>query len=400
MGGLTRPQVIQTGRDTALDQFSGGLSQGGGTYLANQFRLPAYGGQMTAQPNFLQGQAAGVGAAAPGQFGQGTGQDVISQLLGMASPQGVAGIMGQIPGMEGLQGIAGGQNPFQVLMQRLLGAGAIPERGALGGAAGSNPAQGPINQLMSLFSSQQSQAAPSLPDIFGALDTQRRQGLGRDTRDLREMFGQQGLRFSSDLANAVGTRQTESEQGGMAEFMRMVPALMGAQSQGLQTLGGLGESAGRLALGQQSNTLQGLQGAGQLGLEGIGLDMNALAQLISGQGGASSTLGQLGTSLFGGGQQNALAALLGLPGAQGQYQDQQLGMAERLFGLGEGFRGIEQGGLDRQYGDFQNQLAMLAPILQFFGGTPSPNVGPSPLTQFGNLAIGAAGTAAGVKGAK
>jgi hypothetical protein len=330
----------------------------------------------------------------------GVDQDVLSRLLGFGQPQDIGGIMGQIPGIPYLQNIAGGQSPYQMALSRLLGAGVLPERAGLNAIVSGSPTSGAQNRLSALFDTIAMEELPGLPDVFAALDAQRRPALDRDIRDLRELFGSQGLRFSSDLAGAVGQRQSESEANILAEVARILPQLSGARTQSVQTLGNIGQTIGQLALGEQGNILQGLGTAGQLGLEGTGLDMNALAQLISGQAGAGSILGQLGTSLFQGGQGNALQALLGLPGAQGAFREQQLGGIERLLGLGTGFQQLQQQPLDRQYAEFQRQLAMLPAILGFFGGTPAPNVGPSPLSQIGNLAIGAAGTAIGAKGIK
>lgn len=316
--------------------------------LATRLSLPQFQGPFAAPITPVQEQALGgvqdLLETAGGQFGQ--SQDVINQI-------------GQLAQGGPLAGTAGGTSP---IAQQLLGFGAGgaagAERAALGGLG---PARGVLPAQALLGGLATGGAQQSLLPTFAAIDAQRRAGLGRDIRDIRELFSAQGNRFSTDLANTVAARQAESEAGQLAEFGRLSAGVLPAQ---LQAQLGAATGLGQLGLGQQQQGIQALLGGGQLGLGGAQLGAQAAGTLGSLQNQAA--LGQLG-------------ALAGIPGLINQNIAAQLGLQRGAFGLGEGARRIEDMDILRRMAEFQRTSgAGLPGITGFFGAAPQivqPGIG-------------------------
>lgn len=340
-------------------------------------------------------------------FQMGGDADAMRQLTGQG-PQGLQQLLGMgnfgLDERGQLAQMANVQTPErQLLLQAIQG---NPLGGAQQGLDAQNQA---VQQLLGSGAMQNllggGGADPNA--IYSALDAQRRTGLGRDVRDLREQFSFAGLRDSTDLQGAVAQRQAESEQGLMAQMAQIMPQLQAQQAQaqaaGLGAGGALagmlgqgGQAAGQLGLQQQQNVLSALQGAGQLGLSGAQLGQQALGQ--AGQLGLGA--GQL--------QQQALqAAMQGSLGARGQNADilgqlaglnmqgQQAQSSQQLQALQAALQGqlgaqqnaagaLGQAGqlnLQGQQGNMQAQLQAL-----FGGGQLSVDA-----QQANNAALGAAG---------
>ena len=121
--------------------------------------------------------------------------------------------------------------------------------------------------------------------------------------------------------------------------------------------------------------------------------------------GAASQLGQLGlgqtgqlADLFSGGAGREQEANLALPGIFSGLSNLPTQVGQQGFGLGEGFRGIQDAENLRRASEFQRTEATLLPmLLNFFAGAPqitSPGIG----SQILNTAGGLGGLAIGGKG--
>lgn len=312
--------------------------------------------------------------------GGGGQQDIISRLLGFSGPSAPAGLanVGATPsaGEQGLLGANTGinmgsdldvirsfisqQNPF---LSQVAGAGQIdtPERRLLLQAAGMDPTAGGmsalggatdiIGQLMSTpaLQSLMSTGGFDPASIFASLDTQRRAGLARDERDIREQLGTSGLRFSTNLADMFQTGRRESEANMMAEIARLMPQYGQVQQQGMstgidallraaQSMTGVGQTAGQLGLGRQQNVLSGLGSAGELGLGAGRANIDALIAAMTGAGqqtaqqqGAATGAAGLNLDAQSRSIQNLLTAMQGAGG----LANQRTGMgADALSSLG------------------------------------------------------------------
>ena len=405
-----KPRRQTTGREVGADTFGqlfGTYGQGQqpkgnlGEFIQNTFTYPGYGKQLTAGQTSQQGLAMGnvINALqAPNSLSA-----VRSGLLnfgGEGRPNGLEELFAALPqGTNILDQIANGTTTAQ----NRLGAGtATPERAALASLVGSGAPQA-TDLLKSLFESRSGAGNNSwdLNSITAALDGQRRFGLDRDVRDIREMFSSQGLRESSNLADAVATRQSESEANLFAELARIAPQLVGAGSSELQALTQLGTNLGSLELGGQENIIRALTGAGELGLGGASIDTQALQSILGSQLQAGQSAGQIGlgqadilSQLFQGQQGRELQALLGLPGAEATYGQLGLDQSQSLFNMGEVVRQALQGGLDRQYQDYQFQNQLFPQILSFLSGAPQPTYAPSPFDTITQAGLSAASVAA------
>lgn len=314
-----------------------------------------------------------IGSSQPAGFGTATtslaNNPAISQLLQLGSGGSTSanpalaallGFRSSLPGVDALQNFTPN----------------ISERFGLNNVAGQDvigQALSPLHQAQGLLSSYSSLPAVQsllnggggdIGQIYQALDAQRRQSLGTDIRDLREQFSGQGLRYGTDLANAITTRQGQSEQNLNATVAQLIPQLLGSQTQsrsaGLnflaqipQLLTSVGGTTGNLGLGQQQNTISGLGTAGQLGLGASGQSLSgmqsAIQSILSGQGlnldalkaasaTGSSDLSSIVQALSSAGslQQGGASSLASL---LLQGQGQQAGILQSLLGTQVGAAG-------------------------------------------------------------
>lgn len=313
-----------------------------GQFLQGRLSVPQYGGLFTAPTNQLQTNAAGgAGSALAAFFGQSptqtggrSGYPGLPNIPPGPLPPGMSlaalasgGGGGGYPPAVGGGGTPAGIGTGNDIISALLG------RGQQGG--------GSIERsLLGILGAQGPQA--NLAQAFAALDAQRRTGLAQDTRDLREQFSFGGNRFSSDLANAIGARQSTSEQNFLAQAAplaaQLAPQLFSAQTQALGT-------------------------AGQLGL---------------------------------GSNQQSLEALLGLPQAFSTTSMLPGQVAGQGFNLGEQLRQIMQGDVAGRQAEFtRTQGALFPTLLQYAAGAPqiyTPGIGQQLLgagTTLGASALGA-----------
>lgn len=200
-----------------------------------------------------------------------------------------AGVGGERGGLQDISGVT----PEQALLRQFVSGSAGGAQSALSNAQSMLTSFGSLPAVQSLLSG----GGADIGSVFQALDAQRRIGLNRDIGDLREQFSSQGLRFGTDLANAVTRRQGESETGLNAQMASLLPALLqsqtGAQTAGLNFLAQIPQTLTQLGLGQQGNVVAGLAQAGGLGLTGQGTRANALAssgQLGLGEAGMQADL--------------------------------------------------------------------------------------------------------------
>jgi hypothetical protein len=403
--GLMDPRVVNDPRNQATDWFSKMLQGGGnvGQMLGGQGMLPGYQGPWSAGADAGQQQAMGAMSDIFGQFmngGQQQGQDILSQLGQRAGanfalpPELQAAMGGMTAGNPFLTQLAGGQqNPF---MSALAGVGNGQPMGTdmIGGAGQwlqQQMGNGTIQNLL-----QGGQTA-DIGGIAAALDAARRPGLNRDIANLRENFSFNGLRRGTDIQNAVAARQAESESGMMGQLAQMMPQLTGQSNQtSLGTLnaisnlagtqGQLGQMLGNLGLGQGQLAAQGLQGAGSLFNQGLGIQSGAAEALNSGGLGAFGALG----NLFNNQQGNSLQALLAMPGAFQGLSQLPGQMASQLFGMGTTLQNNSQQGIQNQIAGFNQQQSLIPLLMQFLSGTPQQQVTPSMLAQLGQLGLGAA----------
>lgn len=266
-----------------------------GQFIQGRLSVPQYGGPFTAPANPLQTMAAG-----------GVGQSLAS-FFNPASQTG-AGAGSQI---------------LQSLLNR-----------------GNQSSQTPERSILDMLGAIGPQA--DLNSAFSALDTQRRTGLGKDIRDLREQFSFSGNRFGSDLANAIATRQTDSENNFLAQTAplaaNLAPQLFGQRVSALGTAGQLGQGAG----------------------------------------------------------DQSLQALLGLPGAYSTTSAVPGQVANQGFNIGEQLRQILQGDIGAKQAEFTRTQGGLFPtLLQYAAGAPNiytPGIGQQLLgagTTVGASALGA-----------
>lgn len=176
-----------------------------GKFIQGRLSIPQYGGPFTAPANPLQNLAAG-----------GAGQSLASFFN---------------PNSQ--TGAGAGSQILQSLLNR-----------------GGQSSQTPERSILDILGATGPQA--DLTSAFSALDNQRRFGLGRDIRDLREQFSFSGNRFGSDLANAIANRQSESEANFLAQTAplaaNLAPQLFGQRVSALGTAGQLGQGAGEQSL--------------------------------------------------------------------------------------------------------------------------------------------------------
>lgn len=282
-----------------------------------------------------------------GGGGQG---DIIQRLLGFSGPSapaglasigqnasaGESGLLNLLGGdMNALRGFTGAQNPF---LNMVAGAGQIqtPERQLLLQAAGMDPTAGAtdiIGSLMSTpaLSSLMSTGGFDPASIFASLDEQRRAGLARDERDIREQLGTSGLRFSTNLADMFQTGRRESEANMMGEIARLMPQYAQTQQAGMgQGINALLQAAGLLGsqgLSRQQNVLSGLGQSGQLGLGAGNANINALVAAMQGQ--QAQTQGQQGAAT------DVVSQLIQQMTGAGQLANQRSGIsADALAALG------------------------------------------------------------------
>lgn len=374
---------------------------------------------------------------APSQFGGPSGgmsNAILQQLFGYSQngggmgPQGLLQSLGNPQGMDILAMLAGGGGPGQQNLQMgtgpngansllaQLAQGGGPNFAALQGMLGQGMGTSPLDQIANaapgitsaasqqLLQMAQGGGAPDFQSAFSAIDNARRAGLDRDVRDLREQFSYGGNRFSSDLANAIGTRQSESEATSLGQMAQL--ALQSAGQIGQNRLGA-GQSLAQLGLGSAQGfsdaTLQqrqqNLSGAGQLGQlqlgqfgqvgnilgmlqQGQGQDLNRLlqagqfqqglagdaaGQMLQGSLGGSNTLAQL----FQGQQGRQLQAMMGLPGSFDMLNRLPGDLAQQAFGIGGQAQGLEQAALDRQMQEYMRTYGGLFwPTVNYAAGSP------------------------------
>lgn len=248
-----------------------------------------------------------------GSSGLGTAQDAISTLTNnpVVSALMHLGTGGQTSANPALAAILGFQSSLPGVSALQTFNPTLGERAGLNSVAGQDvlsPALSPLNDAQSLIRSYASLPAVSsllsgngadIGQVFQALDAQRRQALGTDIRDLREQYSGVGLRYGSDLSQAIATRQGQSEQNLNATMAQLIPSLLSSSNQsqsiGLnflaqlpQLLTQVGGTTGNLNLGQQQNTISSLGQAGNLGLGSSGLTLqgmqSAISSILQGQG--------------------------------------------------------------------------------------------------------------------
>lgn len=291
-----------------------------GKFIQGRLSIPQYGGPFTAPVNALQSGALGGASSALSAFfaprSNTTGPLFASPPIG----GGGGGLNGGIPNVTTGAGIGTGNDIISQLLNRGTQTGQTPER-----------------SLLDVLGIQGPQA--NLNAAFQALDAQRRTGLAQDVNNLREQFSFTGNRFGSDLANAIGQRQSASEQNYLANVAplaaQLAPQLFGQQVSALGTAGQLGGEAGN----------------------------------------------------------QSLQALLGLPGAFSTTSMLPGQVAGQGFNLGEQLRQIMQGDTSARQAEFTRTQGGLFPtLLQYAAGAPqiyTPGIG--------QQAIGAGAAALGAK---
>lgn len=319
-----------------------------GQFIQGRLSIPQYGGQFTAPTNALQNTAAaGAGSALSSFFGQQAPQPGRPFQPPSIQPP-IMGGNAWSPPAAGMMSAFGMPPQAQPQPQPPGGNFTGPGAGVTMGSdiisqlfgRGTQTSQTPERSLLDMLGMQGPQA--NLAAAFQALDAQRRTGLAQDTRDLREQFSFSGNRFGTDLANAIGQRQSQSEQNFLAQAAplaaQVAPQSFGQQVSALGTAGQLG------------------QGAGQQSLE----------------------------------------ALLGLPGAFSQTSLLPGQVAGQGFNLGEQLRSIMQGDTAAKQAEFtRTQGALFPTLLQYAAGAPqiyTPGIGQQLLgtgAGLGGAALGA-----------
>lgn len=226
------PQRLGTPRTGVEDLFSQLLAGGGNVGQPPQTGIPQI-------DRMLQQQFGRLSAAQAGPLGQLASGN-------MPSFQGPFGIPLNELQTSILGGVGGGTDILNAL--RALGTGTS---GGLPTAATTN--------LEAL-------AGPAaLEDVFKQIRSASEFGLGRDVADIREQFSASGLRDTTDLARAIGARQSESETGLQSLFGQLGLQNLGQRTSAAQALGGLG-------LGEAGQRLQALMGFPTVagGLFGLG----------------------------------------------------------------------------------------------------------------------------------
>lgn len=322
-GGMTRQPTIQ--------EIFEGLS------------LPTYGGQLTAGSNPLLGGAFG---AAQGSLDALPGYGQLSDMV--------------TRGFQGFGSAAIAPDAVMSLLTNRPGAGVLGQLAGGGGAAGELLSLGRGGGAVGQLLAQGGQSDRDFGGIISALDAARRGSLEDSLRDTQERFSSSGLRFSTDLANALGETSRRSEEGFLGQAAQLLPQLTQQRQNALAQAGGL--------------QLGAFQGAGGLGLgAGQALQQGGLA--------AGDILGQL----YQGQQGRALQALSAIPGAQDILGRLGLDTTRQAFGIGQAQRGMEQEGLTAAYNEFlRTQGGLLAPILNFAAGAPQIT-GPGKGTQLMGL---------------
>lgn len=211
-----------------------------GKFIQGRLSIPQYGGPFTAPVNALQsGALGGAGSSLASFFGP---RSTTSGYPFASPPIGGGGGGGGFPNVTTGAGIGTGNDIISQLLGRGIQTSQTPER-----------------SILDILGIQGPQA--NLASAFSALDAQRRTGLAQDVNNLREQFSFTGNRFGSDLANAIGQRQSASEQNYLANVAplaaQLAPQMFGQQVSALGTAGQLGGEAGNQSL----QALLGLPGA-------------------------------------------------------------------------------------------------------------------------------------------
>lgn len=335
------------GPRVGLDTITGSLANNPGMGVLNTVA----GGGLD-----LQGLIRSIGSSQPGSLSGATSTLMNNPAIGALLNLGTGGSTSANPALAALLGFQSslpGVNALQSFNPTL------GERAGLNGVAGQNvisPALSPLNDAQNLIRSYASLPAVSsllsgngadIGSIFQALDAQRRQSLGTDVRDLREQYSNAGLRYGTDLSNAIATRQGQSEQNLNASMAQLIPSLLSSSNQsqsiGLNFLSQLpslltqvGSTTGGLNLGQQQNTISSLGQAGNLGLGGSAQTLSglqsAITSILSGQGlnldalktaagvGSSDLASRISALTGAGSISNTGASSAGQLGLQGQGQ--------------------------------------------------------------------------------
>lgn len=291
--------------------------------ILTQFSLPQYQGAMTAGLRPEQMAALSTSMGGLNSFnatGAGTSGNILSRILQAAG--------GGAPGGDVLSQFAQGGGPGTNLITSAANPATTSWQTMLQGIAGNG-------------------GAPDYATAFSAIDQARQAALGRDTRDIREMFSSQGNRFSSDLANSVAARQAESEKNYLGDISNLV----------LQTTPSIA-----------SAKIAAAQAGGGLNLQDVMRQLQAGSDIAGRAAGAAGTQGNLATSALG------LA-----PGAQSTLSQLPGQVAGQAYGLGEAARGVSDTDLQRQVQEFMRTNSAFFPALMSYAGSApvisSPGVG-------------------------